>query len=132
MEVTRLGVESELWSPAYTTATTTRDPSRFCDLHHSSWQYQILNSMSGARDRTHILMDTNQAHYHRGTTGTPISATFLFNDFYFFHYIWFTVFCQFSTVQQGDPVTHTYIHSFSHFITKPNSFLQFLENFKFS
>ena len=34
----------------------------------------------------------------------------------FFHYSWFTVFCQFSTVQQGDPVTHTSIHSFfSHY-----------------
>jgi len=39
-----------------------------------------------------------------------------FNDLYFFHYSWFTVFCQFSTVQQSDPVTHTYIHSFSHII----------------
>ena len=39
-----------------------------------------------------------------------------FNDFYFFRYSWFTVFCQFSTVQQNDPVTHTYIHSFSHII----------------
>ena len=30
----------------------------------------------------------------------------------------YTVFCQFSTVQQSDPVTHTYIyaHSFSHII----------------
>ena len=34
----------------------------------------------------------------------------------FFHYSWFTVFCQFSTVQHGDPVTHTCIHSFfSHY-----------------
>ena len=40
---------------------------------------------------------------------------FLFfkNDFYFFHYSWFTVFYQFSAIQQGDPVTHTYIYSFS-------------------
>ena len=37
-----------------------------------------------------------------------------FNDFYFFHYSWFTVFCQFSPVQQSDPVTHTCKHSFSH------------------
>ena len=36
-------------------------------------------------------------------------------NFYFFHYSWFTVFCQFSTVQ-GDPVRHTYIHYFSHII----------------
>ena len=39
-----------------------------------------------------------------------------YNDFYFFHDSWFTVSCQFSTVQQGDPVTHTCIHSFSHII----------------
>ena len=31
----------------------------------------------------------------------------------FLHYSWFTVFCQLSTVQNGDPVTHTYIHFFS-------------------
>ena len=36
--------------------------------------------------------------------------------FIFFHYSWLTVFCPFSTVQQGDPVTHTCIHSFfSHY-----------------
>ena len=34
----------------------------------------------------------------------------------FFHYTWFTVFCQFSIIQHGDPVTHTCIHSFfSHY-----------------
>ena len=38
------------------------------------------------------------------------------NDFYFFHYSWFTVFCQFSTIQQDDPVTHECIHYFfSHY-----------------
>lgn len=43
---------------------------------------------------------------------------FHFNEF-FSHYSWFTVSCQFSTVQQGDPVTHTYVHSFfSHFPSK--------------
>ena len=40
----------------------------------------------------------------------------IFNDFYFFHYSWLTVFCQFSTVQESDPMTHTCIHSFSHVI----------------
>ena len=33
MEVPRLGVESELQLPVYTTAT--RDPIHVCDLHHS-------------------------------------------------------------------------------------------------
>ena len=38
MEVPRLGVESELQLPAYTTATATPDPSHVCDLHNSSRQ----------------------------------------------------------------------------------------------
>ena len=43
-------------------------------------------------------------------------VSFLFFLLWFFHYSWFTVFCQFYTAQQGDPVTHTYIHSFfSHY-----------------
>jgi len=52
MEVPRLGVELELQLPAYTTATGTQGLSLACDLHHSSWQRQILNPLSEARDRT--------------------------------------------------------------------------------
>ena len=57
MELPRLGVESELKLPAYTTATATQDLSCACDLHHSSQHRQILNPLSEARDRTRILMD---------------------------------------------------------------------------
>ena len=57
MEVPRLGVKSELQLPAYTTATATWDPSHVFDLHHSSWQCQILSPLSKARDTTCILMD---------------------------------------------------------------------------
>lgn len=39
----------------------------------------------------------------------------LFFNYYFFHYIWFILFHQFSTAQQIDPVTYTYIH-YSHII----------------
>ena len=46
---------------AHTTATAMQDLSRVGDLHHSSWQCQILNPLNEARDRTHILMDTNQS-----------------------------------------------------------------------
>ena len=60
MEVPRLGVQSELQLPAYTTATATQDPSCICDLHHSSQQRRILNPLSRAGDGTHILMDTSQ------------------------------------------------------------------------
>ena len=62
MEVPRLGVESELWPPAYTSTTATQDPSRVCNLHHSSWQHQILNSLSETRDQTHVLMDASRVH----------------------------------------------------------------------
>ena len=49
MEVPRLGVKSELLLPAYTTATVTCDRSHVCNLHHSSWQCQILNLLSKYR-----------------------------------------------------------------------------------
>ena len=57
MEVPRLGVESEL----YTTATP--GLSFVYDLHHGSWQCQILRPLSKARDRTFILIDTSQIHF---------------------------------------------------------------------
>ena len=71
MEVPRPGVELELQLPAYTTATATQDLSRACDLHHSSWQCWICNTLSKTRDRTHVLMDTSQVHYYWATMGTP-------------------------------------------------------------
>ena len=55
MEVPGPAVKLELQLPAYTIATATWDPSHVCDLHHSSWQHQILNLQNEARDRTHIL-----------------------------------------------------------------------------
>ena len=50
MEVPRLGAKSELQLPTYTTATAKQDLSRIFDLHHSSWQHQILNPLSKVRD----------------------------------------------------------------------------------
>ena len=60
MEVPRLGVESELQPPAYTTATAMPDPSRICDLHHSLRQCWILNPLSEVRDRTQTLRDASR------------------------------------------------------------------------
>jgi len=60
MEVPRLGVKSELQLLPYTMATTTWDLSHICSRHHCSWQCQILNPLSKAKDRTHILMDPSQ------------------------------------------------------------------------
>ena len=57
-------VEPELQLLADTAATAMQDLSCVCDLHHSSWQHWILNPLSGARERTSILMDTSWVHYH--------------------------------------------------------------------
>ena len=68
-EVPRLGVKLELRLPAYTTATVKPYPSCIWDLYHSSWQCWMLNPLSGARDRTLILMDIRFVA-HWATMGT--------------------------------------------------------------
>ena len=64
MDVPKLGVKLELQLRAFATATAMPDPSHICDLHCSSEQHQILNPLSGARDQTHIFMDTSQVCDH--------------------------------------------------------------------
>ena len=59
MEVPRLGVQSELQLPAYTTATATPGPSRVCDLHHSS--------QPGIKPAASWFLDC----FHCTTKGTP-------------------------------------------------------------
>ena len=61
-EVPRLGVKSDLQLPAYATATAMLDPSHVCNLHYSSWQQRILNSLSKARNRTRVFMDGSWVH----------------------------------------------------------------------
>ena len=77
MEVPRIGVESELQLPAYTTATAPQDPSHICELHHSSRQRWILNPLREARDRTHILMDATRVRepLHHGGNSQPLGST---------------------------------------------------------
>ena len=75
MEVPRLRVKSELQLPDCTTAMA--DLRHVCDLHYSSWQLQILNPLSEARDLTHILMDTSWVHYHWPQQELPRSKNFL-------------------------------------------------------
>ena len=41
-----------------------RDPTRICNLYHSSWQCRILNTLSEARNQTHVLMDTSWICYY--------------------------------------------------------------------
>ena len=68
MDVPRLGVESELQLPAYTTATATRNPSHICDLHHSSEQHWIPNRVIEARDQICILVDPSRVYFHNGNS----------------------------------------------------------------
>ena len=57
------GSEQKLQLLAYTTATTMLHPRHICELHHNSRQCWILNTLSEARNRTCILMDTSQIHF---------------------------------------------------------------------
>ena len=70
MEIPRLGVELL----AHTTATW--NLSRVCDLYHSSWQRQIPNPLSEARDQTHVLMVTSWIFFCCATIGTPYKNSF--------------------------------------------------------
>ena len=79
MEFPRLGVELELQLPACATATATWDPSHVCYLHHSSWQWWILNPLSKARNQTCVLVDASQICFHWATIGTPCKPYFTFH-----------------------------------------------------
>ena len=91
MEVPRLGVQSELQPPAYTTATATQDLSHVCDLHHSSRQCWILNPLNEARDWTSsswilvwfvtcwATMGTPGTVFLKGSTGVLVVVQWLTN-----------------------------------------------------
>ena len=64
-------------------------PSRVCDLHHSSRQYQILSLLSEARDRTPNLMVPSQIRFCCAMTGTPLFYFILFCLILFY----FILFC---------------------------------------
>ena len=55
MKVPGLGTEWELQLQADTAAIATLDSSCFCDLNCHLWQHWVLNTLSEARDRIHIL-----------------------------------------------------------------------------
>ena len=69
----------------------------FCRTENCSTWLGTIHTHTHTHTHTHIYKDEY--------------LTLIFHDFYFFHYSWFTVFRHFSTVQHGDPVTHTCIDS---------------------
>ena len=60
MDIPRLGVELELQLLAYVTAIATPDPSRVCANATACGNAGSLTTLSEARDRTHVLVDTSQ------------------------------------------------------------------------
>ena len=72
MEIPSVGDESELQLVAYATAIAMPDPSRVCQLPHSSEQCQILNPLSKARDWTLVLLATSWICYLWAMMGTPL------------------------------------------------------------
>ena len=80
MEVSSLGVTSELQLLAYAIAAVTamQDPSCIYDLHYSSQQRQILNPLTKARDRIRNLIVPSRIRLHSTTMGTPSFHSFEF------------------------------------------------------
>ena len=76
IEVPRLGVALELHLLAFAMATATWDLGHVCELHHSSWQCRIPDSLIKAGDQTHILMGASWVHFCYTTMGTPAALPF--------------------------------------------------------
>ena len=76
--------ELETQLPAYTTATAKPDPSRFCDLRHSSRQCPILNPLSGVGIETEsswILVVFATAEPQQGLLNLLLNAPPIASDF---------------------------------------------------
>ena len=106
-EVPGLGVESEPWPSAYTTAIVMPEPSCVCSLYHSWQQCQILNPLSEASDGTHILRFLLLSHNRNSRRNVFLFCAVL--QFYFSnflkrnlnktnrkHYLWLKCFIQWS------------------------------------
>ena len=74
MEVPSIGVESELWPPAYATAKRDLSPMTYPAAHGNARSF--LTPLSKATDRTCIFMDIRWIHFHCTTTGTPQMGLF--------------------------------------------------------
>ena len=80
----------------------------FCFLLFRSLPTAYRSSQSRDRIRAYSCWPTTQL---TATVGPFVFVCFFILNYFLFHYSWFTVYCQFSTVQQGESVTHAYIHS---------------------
>ena len=81
MEVSSLGVESELQLLGLRHSHGDAASNRVCDLHRSSRRRQILNPLIETRDRTHILVDPSRVRYplsREGNSSALLSQCLLF------------------------------------------------------
>ena len=79
--------------------------SPFSSISHITALYTLGSSLIYS---AHTRVQAAIVFFCEGLNDLYFIFKFLYN-FYFFYYSWFTVFCQFSTVQQSDPVTYTHI-----------------------
>ena len=92
----------EVPSLGHNTATATQDPSRICDLHHSSQLSQVLNLLCKARDGTCSLMDTCQVYNPLSQKGNFLAAPLTSNcQTFFIYYI--------HILQEGSPFANYYL-----------------------
>ena len=99
MKVNGLWVEVELQLLAYTIAIAMPNPSLICHLYRRSWQCQILNPLSKARDQTCSLMDTSWVL-------NPLSHN---ENSCFYFLIYFVEVYLICNVVLSDSVMHTYM-----------------------
>ena len=80
MEVPRLGIQSKLQLPTYTTATAMPDPSLSvtCTTAHGNAGSLTYWARPGI-ESAFILTDPSQIHFHQATTGTPLIFFSFFN-----------------------------------------------------
>ena len=69
-EVPKLGVQSKLSLPAYTTAPAMLDPSQICNLHHGNTG-ALTHWANKARNWTWVLLDPSWVCCHWATMRTP-------------------------------------------------------------
>ena len=112
MEVPGLGVESELWLPAYATATEAWDLSCICGLHHSLQQCWILNPLSQRRGQTHILLDTSHMLKPLNYNGNSLFLLLLTGFCFKVYFIWHK-YCYPTPLPILFPWIHFFISSFS-------------------
>ena len=76
--------------------------------------YQLLRSPSPSIKSSHFSLTCDDESGQPGEVTLVFLDSFLFCDFYFFCYSWFSV-LSISTTQQCDPVIHIYSYFFSHY-----------------